>query len=352
MNPVAAEVRLLAIPFVKPFVSARGTQTHRNAVIVSIEDAGGLTGWGECVADATTYTAPETAATAFSRLARSLADLVALRFDTTHPLVAAAVAAAVADLTARRRGQPLAVQYGATPGPVAVGAVVGDGDPSDVIETVSELLEEGYRRIKIKVDGNHWETVAAVRSTFPTAPLAIDANGSIDPHDLAVDRLDGLRLDFVEQPFAREELTQHAELRSRSATPVCLDESIRTLEELDTATARGAADLITIKPGMVGGVDNAIAMARLAHERGVGVWVGGMLESGVGRGHSLAFARTEWMTAPADLAASNRYFVDDIVEPWTAVSGVITVPDTPGLGRSIDLGHLDRYTVSRHRVKQ
>lgn len=352
MKPVAAEVRLLRIPFATPFVTATGVQTHRNATIVALEDEFGNRGWGECVADVTAYTAPETPDTAFASLSAGLSQLLELRADRSRPLVAAAVKAALADLTSNLQRRSLATTYGAEPGPVEVGAVVGRGDTTEVVDEVEKLLDEGYRRVKLKMRGDDWDAAEAARAAFPEAPLSVDANGSLVPGEIDVARIDRLELQFIEQPYGSECLEETADLRARSQTPICLDESVRSTGELADAIAMGAVDMVSIKPGMVGGVDHASAIAQMAHEHGVGAWTGGMLETGIGRGHSLGFARTGWMTAPADLSGSIRYFPLDVVEPWTAADGIIEVPDEAGLGRALNTKALEQFTVSQCRVER
>ncbi len=347
MRIVAAHAHLVRLPLVHPFRSSTAHQTHRTATLIELIGPGGRSGWGECVADVTPYTAPDTARSVFESLdARGLADLVAGFRPDLGRLTNAAIDAALDDLRAKSADRPLVEQLGGEPGPVEVGVVIGTGDTATTLARTGAALDEGYRRVKLKVGPNGWRTVEAVRSTFPDAMLAVDANGSLTPSELNVDRLDDLSLAFVEQPFAPADLAAHARLRATAVTPVCLDESVRAPADLLAASRAAAVDQITIKHGMVGGVERALELAGQARAEGIGVWVGGMLETGIGRGHSLALARSPIFTAPADLAASARYFDRDITEPWCADRGVIHVGSGPGIGVSVDDDAVAAFTVA------
>lgn len=349
MNRCATDVWLVRIPFVSPLITAHGVQTHRNAVILRIRDSDGYEGWGECVADNTPYTAPESAETAYAALTADGDDIAPWPGRPGRPLVSAVVAGAFDDLAARRTERPLAALYGAEPGPVEVGAVIAHDSVEAAVAAAGRRLQEGYRRIKLKVRGNDWEAVKAVRGAFPAAPLAVDANGSLDTNDLDIDAVDRLALVFVEQPFGVGDWSGHAEFRRRSSTPVCLDESVRSVGDLEQATALEAVDIVAIKPGTVGGVAAAAEIASRARRLGTGVLVGGMLETGIGRGHALAFARSPTVTQPADLPGSAHYLAGDLTDRWQAVEGVIMVPAEPGLGRSVDMAALEEYTTAHHR---
>ncbi len=349
MTVSSADVWLTRLPFVQPFTTANGEQRFRNAVIVRISDVDEVSGWAECVADSTPYTAPESAESAYAALAVDLTNLRSWPGQLSRPMIAATVEAAMADLSARRRGWSLAAEYGGSPGPVEVGAVIGEESVERTLALVEQRMREGYGRIKLKQSGNDWTTVTAVRAAFPTAPLAVDANGSLILDDLDVSALDRLGLVFVEQPFPAGAHRDHRRFRQLSTTPVCLDESVRSMTDLEEAGS-DAADLIAVKPGPVGGVIAATALVKRAAELGVGVLVGGMLETGIGRGHALAFARSVPTAEPADLPGSAHYLSADLTSRWQATEGTITVPDEPGLGQSVDLDTIDRFAVSHHRT--
>ncbi len=345
----SADVWLTRVPFVKPFATANGVQVSRNAVILRLTDVDGVDGWAECVADSTPYTAPESAESAFAALATDLDGILGWPGSRLRPMIAATVEGALSDLSARRQGRSLATEYGGSPGTVEVGAVIGDEPIDRTIVMVEERIRNGYRRIKLKQSGNDWSRVAAVRSAFPDAPLAVDANGSLHLDELDIAAVDRLDLVFVEQPFPAAAYDEHRRFRERSTTPVCLDESIRSLSELDEAGPDAGA-IIAVKPGPLGGVARAGEVARRARELGLGVLVGGMLETGIGRGHALAFARSAPTTEPADLPGSAHYLASDLTERWVVEQGAIAVPDRPGLGQDVDLANLERLAGFHHHA--
>jgi o-succinylbenzoate synthase len=90
-----------------------------------------------------------------------------------------------------------------------------------------------------------------------------------------------------------------------------------------------------------------------AQERGIPVWCGGMLESGVGRAHNIALSTLENFSLPGDVSASARYFAEDIVEPEVTVSshGEIAIPDTPGRGYEVKSDLIDRLTVRKETIR-
>jgi O-succinylbenzoate synthase len=320
---VALEVVRAVLPLRRPFATAHGVEHERRAVLVRATAADGTTGWGECPAlAAPTYTgewadgAVDVLETFLLPAARSGADAGVVG----HPMASGAVEAAVLQLRLSAAGTTLAPWLGAVRDRVPCGVAVG------VAATVDDLLAEvaghvaaGYQRVKLKVrPGWDVEPVRAVRSTWPALPLGVDANGSyvVDDVDGVLRDLDGLGLVEIEQPLAPDDLVGTAAARAGLGTPVCLDESITSAGALATALALGACDHVNLKPARVGGVRAALAIHDLALDRGVPLWVGGMLETGVGKAVALAFAALPGATLPGDLPASSRWFPSDVTEPF------------------------------------
>jgi len=199
---------------------------------------------------------------------------------------------------------------------VAVGVA---GSVEELVAEVAEHVAAGYQRVKLKVrPGWDLEPVRAVRTTWPELALGVDANGSYRLADLdgALSALDALGLVELEQPLPASDLLGSALVRAALATPVCLDESVGCAQDLEVALALGACDHVNLKPSRVGGVGAALAVHDLALERGVPLWVGGMLETGVGKALALAFAALPGVTLPGDLPASSRWFDEDITAPF------------------------------------
>jgi O-succinylbenzoate synthase len=198
----------------------------------------------------------------------------------------ASLETAVLDAWLRQRGEPLASYLGAVREEVDCGVSVGI--PSSIgalLDEVASYVDAGYRRIKLKIEpGWDVEAVRAVREAWPEMPLQTDANQAYTRDDAELlGAMDDCDLLLVEQPLPEDDLRGHALLAERISTPVCLDESIISLATADTAIAFGATRVINIKPGRVGGYIEAKAIHDLCLERGVPVWCGGMLETGIGR---------------------------------------------------------------------
>jgi O-succinylbenzoate synthase len=256
-----------------------------------------------------------------------------------HRMAKAGLEMAAWDLEARRRGVSLAELLGGRRGDVAVGVSVGI-QPSDeaLVEKVRGYVDEGYARIKIKIKpGRDVETLTAVRTEFPDLPMMADANSAYSLQDVARLRaLDGLGLMMIEQPLAYDDLLDHSRLQREIETPICLDESIRSVRDAELALDLGAGRIINIKPGRVGGFAQAKAIHDLCRDRGIPVWCGGMLESGVGRAHNVALASLPGFTLPGDISASRRYWERDIVEPeFVMTGGTMQVPPGPGIGVAV-----------------
>jgi O-succinylbenzoate synthase len=322
----------------------------REFVLVSVEDASGAVGWGECVADADPFYSAETTTTAWHVLEKYLvpavlgrsvpaaSDLPAMWTRVRgHHMAKAALEMAAWDVDARLRGQPLCERLGAAARPIASGVSIGiEGSIPELLDRIALELAAGYRRIKIKIKPG-WDRapVAAIRDRFGDVPLMVDANAAYTPADAAgLTGLDEFGLMMIEQPLDYGDLLRHARLQAGLRTPICLDESITSPDVAADALELGACRIINIKPGRLGGFVASMAVHDLCRAAGVPVWHGGMLESGIGRAHNLHLSALPGFTLPGDVAASRRYFVPDLIEPPIDVApdGTIQIPPGPGLG--------------------
>jgi len=346
-----AIVRHVEMPLKFRFRTSFGETTVKRFLLLELRSEG-VSGWGECVAEEGPFFSPETVATASEMLRRFLLPLVVGR-DVAGPeefagaarkvrgnrMAKGAVDAALWDLRARREGVSLARALGGTKEAVEVGVSLGIAPTvPELIANVRRHVEQGYRRIKLKIEpGLDVERVAAVRAEFPGIVLTVDANaayGLADWKTLAA--LDAFGLDYIEQPLSHEDLVQHAELARRIETPICLDESIRSADDAEAAIELGAAKVINVKIGRVGGLTESLAIHRVAFASGIPLWCGGMLESGVGRAHNVAIASLAGFSRPGDTSSSSRYFDEDVVSPQLeATGGLMPVPKGPGSGVSI-----------------
>ncbi len=252
-----------------------------------------------------------------------------------HPMAKAAIEAAVLDAELRAAGVSLATHLGAVRDRVPAGVAVGIVTSIDaLVATVGALVDEGYPRVKLKIEpGWDVEPVRAVRSTWPDLALQVDANSAYTPADTDHLRaLDAFGLLLIEQPFAEDDLDGHAGLAAAIETPVCLDESITSARTAQDAIERGACEVVNLKAGRVGGILEAIRIHELCLDRGVPMWCGGMLETGIGRAVNAALAAMAGFTLPGDLSASSRWFRHDVTEPFVLDDGHLRVPQGPGIG--------------------
>lgn len=360
-----------------PFRTSFGLAHDRDCIIVSAH-AEGLTGWGECVASQGVPTGNvadwafysyETVETAWHILKDFLAPaLVGRRVDSPaevaalgerlrgHPLARAGLEAAVWDLLAQARSLPLAdllAENGRYPESrrerVSVGVSIGIMPSIEAtLRTVTDFIDQGYRRIKLKIEPG-WDVAVAraVRREFPAIPLMLDANSAYSLADTDhLRQLDEFNLLMIEQPLAYDDIYEHSRLQAQLATPICLDESIHSPRQAEWAYEIDACRIINIKPGRVGGLWAGREIHDLSLARGRPVWCGGMLETGIGRAANIAIAALPGFTLPGDISASDRYYRQDIADPPFVLNpdSTLSVPTGPGLGVTVDLEHLEAVT--------
>jgi O-succinylbenzoate synthase len=360
----------LSMPLKHPFRTSFGLQTERECILVTAF-ADGLAGWGECVAMSRPAYSYETIGTAWHVLADYLipavlgkawddvGDLVELTaWVRGHLMAKAALQGAAWDLLAQRDGVSLATKL-AEPYPEgprardAVGVSIGiQPTIADTLERIEKFLTEGYGRVKLKIEpGRDRDLAQAARKAFPAVPIMLDANSAYRLDDAALFRqMDDLDLLMIEQPLAHDDIYEHSQLQAQLETPICLDESVETSSQAAWALAIDAGRVINIKPGRVGGLWEARQIHDLCRARGVPVWCGGMLETGIGRAANLALASLPNFTLPSDISATDRYWDQDIIEERFVLNiedSTITVPDRLGLGVTVDQKAMGGYQLKR-----
>lgn len=352
MKLTSVDLLRLTMPLVSPFRTSFGVQTARDVLLVVVRTADGVTGYGECVALADPVYNEEHVDGAAHVLARYLVpavlaadDLTAAhvagltRFVVGHRMAKAALELAVLDAQLRTAGTSLTDHLGGVRDRVDVGVSVGITRTVDeLVEVVLGYREQGYRRVKLKIEpGFDLEPVAAVREACgPDLALQVDGNTAYEAKDLAhLARLDAYDLLLIEQPFDHDALGLHVELASRCRTPVCLDESLTSAATTAAAIRAGACSIVNIKAARMGGYLEARRAHDVATALDTPVWCGGMLETGLGRAANLALATLPGFVLPGDISASARYFAEDLTEPFVLEDGQITVPRGPGLGVTV-----------------
>ncbi len=346
------ELFLLRLPLKKPFETSFGIDTHRAPILCRIEGEGAV-GWSECVAQELPAYSEETVETCWHALTdfvipRVLGERVgspeevAERFEAIrgHRMARATLEMACWDLAAKQRGVPLARLLGGTRERILSGVSIGIQPSLDaLVETVRRERAAGYLRAKLKIKpGLDVQIAERVRAEFPDLDFMLDANSAYRLADVPVfQRIDATRPTQIEQPLAHDDIVDHAALQQAIRTPICLDESIHSAEDARKAIAIGACRIVNIKPGRVGGHREAKRVHDVCAARGVPVWCGGMLETGIGRAHNVHLASLPNFRLPGDVSASERYFDTELIgEPFRVLpDGTIPVPTGPGIGVSV-----------------
>lgn len=365
------ELREVRLALRRPFRISSGTRHERRVLLVRLHSPGGPSVWSECVAEERPDYSPETVDTAWLSLSEWLAPrLLDRTLEGPHavgPLLAGAVrghrmARAALEmgawnLAAVCAGRPLAEVLGGERRRVETGISLGiQEEPARLVERAREAARRGYRKVKLKIEpGADVEYVSAVREALGgDVTLAVDGNAAYTLDDVdRLRRLDDLDLLMIEQPLEREDLVRHARLQAELDTPICLDESITGPARAEDMLELGSGRIVNVKPGRVGGFGPSIRIHDLCRERGVPVWCGGMLETGIGRGYNVALASLPNFRLPGDLSPSARYWERDIVDPeWTMDDcGRVTVPlDEPGIGVEADEERIEELTVRREVI--
>ena len=357
----------IGMKLVDPFETSMDRTVARRIMLVQA-DVDGVIGWGECVAGETPYYSPETADTAWLILRDFLWPLIKgkdfgsagevwelLARVRGHNMAKAGLEAAVWDAEAKQKGVPLAKLIGGVREEIACGVSIGIKESLDELTAaVKKELGDGYQRIKIKIKpGYDLEPVRRLRQEFPRIKLMVDANSAYTLEDWPLlKQLEGFYLMMIEQPLGWDDLYSHVELQKKLETPICLDECIHTEEQAQAAIELGACKIINIKLGRVGGYTVSRRIHDLCQRHGIPVWCGGMLEAGIGRAHNIALSTLPNFTLPGDVAASKRYWEEDIILPEVTVSpqGTIHVPTGPGIGFEPRLDRIDDLTVRKERL--
>ncbi|QQS35246.1 MAG: o-succinylbenzoate synthase [Ignavibacteriales bacterium] len=360
------ELRHIKMELVTPFTTSMGTEYDEEHIIVRV-DGEGLTGWGESVAEGTPFYSYETVTTAWhilqdflipSILGKNISSIDdAIKSYSKvrgHMMAKAGLEAALWDLFAKSKNISLSKMVGADKNKINVGVSIGiQSSVPDLIKKIEGYLAEGYKRIKIKIaPGNDIQFVKAVRKEYPDILFQVDANSAYElEHVNLFKQMDDLNLLLIEQPLSYEDIYDHSKLQKELNTPICLDESIHSLDDTRAAIELDSCRVINIKPGRVGGFTESKLIHDYCASKNIPVWCGGMLESGIGRAGNVALASLPNFTLPGDISASKRYYKEDIVEPEFVVNkdGTMDVPTKPGIGVEVNMEMLDRVTVRSER---
>lgn len=358
MNIKKLSMHVVSMPLKQPFYTHLETVVNREVILVEAEDEQGNTGWGEASAFSTPWYTEETVQTEWHIIKKLLFPLLK-KNPIRHPeeastlfssvrgnrMAKAGVEASLWDLFAKQQNKPLYQMIGGTKKTIPVGAAAAGKTTEDMLERISFLKKKGYKRIKVKVGkGFDHDVLLAIRRQYPDLMLMGDANSSYTQDDLNhLKKLDDFHLMMIEQPFSVEDLWDHAKLQKEIRTPVCLDESIRSLHDVRCAAEMNACQVINVKYSRVGGMSEAIRIHDFCYSNKIDVWAGGMIEFGISRAHTMALASMPGFTLPGDIVSSDYYWEEDVINPGITVeNGMIHLSELPGIG----------YEVNRNRVEK
>ena len=361
-------LRELHLPLVRPFETSFGVTRDRRVLLAEVRSEG-LIGWGECTAGERPFFSGESTDTAWEILLHELGPMLAetmpehggdcpeiFKRVRGNRMAKATLENAIWDLEAQREGIPLAQLLGGVRETIPCGVSLGiQKTIPELMAMVERELAAGYQRIKLKCKpGWDVEVFEKVRTRWPDITLSCDANSAYKLKDADhLVQFEQFDLLMIEQPLWYDDFYFHSMLQKRLETPICLDESIQNRRDALAAIEMESCRIINIKLGRVGGFSEAIAVHNAAQERGIPVWCGGMLESGIGRAHNIALSSLENFSLPGDVSASARYWKEDIIEPEVTVSpkGEIELLDTPGRGYEVRYDLIERLTVRKEEVR-
>lgn len=353
----------IKIPFLYPFTTSFGTEDARDALILELRE-GDITAYSECVTSTRPDYGYEDNTTAIHLIGDVFAPMIR---DLPAPqefnargkkvkgdnMARGAVEMLLWDYHAKLKGVPLHRHMGGKKDHIEVGLSVGMDSLPKMEKRIEDALRAGYKRIKVKIEkGKEKEILGGVRDRFPDIVLTADANSCYSVNDLdLVKSIDRYNLQYLEQPLNFDDLIYHSRLAREISTPICLDESITSPEKAQKAMEIGACSVINIKPGRIGGLTDSMEVARICRLNGGHVWVGGMLETGIGRSFNVAMACSPDIDYPGDTAPNSRYFEHDIVEnPFIMKEGKISPNREPGIGVRIDYTEFVRRTEKSIRI--
>ena len=355
-------LREIRMPLVAQFETSFGATSHRRILLVEVQGEGSY-GWGEVTAGETPFYNEEDTETAWHILKDfAIPKILEAPLDAAasaagrsapirgHRMATGGLEAALWDWEARLAGRSLSQHIGGTHREIPCGVSIGiQPSVEDLLQKIRTEVAAGYQRVKIKIKPG-WDVAVLerVREEFPALRLMADANSAYMLADRAhLKLLDRFYLMMIEQPLAHDDLLDHARLQQSLETPICLDESIRTLRHAEQAIESGACRIINIKLGRVGGFTHARSIHDCCQAAHIPVWCGGMLESGIGRAHNIALSTLPNFVLPGDVSASRRYWARDVIRPVVEVTpqGTIRVPERPGLGYEIERERIEEITA-------
>lgn len=362
------QLHTIAIPYSEPLRTSFGIEPDKVAIIVEVVTEEGIIGWGEASIEIEPGYGSETVMTGEHILTQFVIPRLIgkkiergtdfpklLRLVRGNHHTKAGIEAAVWDALAKVNEMRLADYFAlfmpdghTSEGKATVGVSIGiQSSVENTLEIIDKRIAQGYQRIKLKI-ARGWdvELAAGVREKYPDVLLMLDANSDYRLKDADhLKQLDAFNLLMIEQPLAYYDIYEHGLLQKQMTTPICLDESIKSTNDLQIALQVGATRILNLKPSRVGGFSECVKIYHTCVENELPLWIGGMLETGVGRAANLAFASLPGVNMPSDISATDRYFKEDIATPdfvLNAEDSTLSVPDGIGIGVEVQRDRLEK----------
>lgn len=355
------------LPLRAPFKGAFGVIHSKKHILVEVSSEG-CTGWAEAPTLPHPFYTESDHTMCFHSLEHHCIPLIhgkeisnpnkvsdMLSMITGNNISKAAIEMACWDLYAKIIHKPLYELFGGDKKVIETSGVVGILSPDEILKRVELFSEKKIKRVKIKIDRNFAiHTIQKIVEQFPNIQFSVDANGAFTRDDIGKLRaLDELKLAMIEQPFGGDNFVSHSVLNEFITTPICLDESIRSEDDLETAVCMQSCSVVSIKPPCVGGHWNASKLLQRVHDKGLQAYCGGMFEAGIGRAHNVAFASTPGFTLPAEISDEGSYYERDILTESFKLNadGVYEVPQGYGIGVEPDLDYVRSITERKFSIE-
>ena len=352
----------VTVPLKHPFTTHLQTVTERESIVVEMTDCSGVVGLGECVAFSSPWYTEETVQSCWDALVNWLIPSV-LHKEIEHPsmisnhyeaikgnhMAKAALDQAAWDLFARKQQMPLWKVLGGVHQQVDAGVVVTWATETELEHKTEQAIKIGYKRIKIKINASTNEgTLEKVIKRFPSTLFFADANGSFSNADMVdLQRFDTIGLTLIEQPFKEDEWDRYVEASRLLTTPIALDESLCSYRDVEDMITKKAGAIVVLKPGRMGGTTESLRVHDLCLSIGIPIWLGGMIDFGISKAHSLALATLPGVTLPGDFSASTHFWDEDLIQPPIVLKdGCIELADYPGIGVSLDYDVLKKHCIA------
>lgn len=255
-----------------------------------------------------------------------------------------------ADLTSKRKNQTLSnFFFNSSLDNPRVNGAIGIQDISQSLTKADELIKSGILTLKIKVgvDNNkERELLKAVRNSFPRVKIRIDANQAWTSNEAikVLTDYEQFDIEYCEQPVNEHDQEGMKKVKNSVKIPIAADESVRSFKQAKSLIEQKACDLLIIKPSLFGRIKNSIVTKEWANSHGIDVVVTTAFDTIIGRTITAVLASGLGSTKYAHGLATGRFLREQGELPQEIHQGTYTLPNTPGIGRTIDLSYFKKIS--------